>query len=806
MRHANFVIIALMLAGMFVAAGSAAAQGKIPPVPDLTAGGKPDKGADCTLGSTGARGWMWGHNGQTTNARQILVTEVAEGSPAAAVLEKGDLILGIGSTPFCEDARKVFVRALTEAEKHANEGRLRLMRRRGKRTETVVLKLKPMGAYEPGAPFECKKSKKILDLACQSIFERVFKGGRKQASISIENDLNALALLASGEREYATAVLEYAHAVANSHPGGHIAWGYAYETLFLAEYALATRDPVVMPGLRRLAMDIAEGQSAVGTWGHAFKRPVDNDLGGYGNMNQPGLVLTLAMAIAREAGVKGQALDEAIRKSAAFLRWYVDKGAVPYGDHDPWPWHEDNGKCGSAAVLFDLLGDKEAASYFARMSVAAYAERESGHTGNFFNHLWAMPGVARAGPEAAAAYFAEAGWELELARGFDGCMRYQQTPSQAGDDSYDKWNCTGAYALAYALPLKKTILTGRKPSVVTPLTGEALRETIAAGRDFSFWTEKTAYDQREVAALIAGLSSWSPAVRKRSASALATKDGDFTVQLMKLLASADRLTRYGAAEALARLGKKSDPAGDLLRSLLESPDPWLRILAAQAIAELGPEERIKSVAALLRATRRQDPLDPRRRVDSALGEALFMTGPGKRGPEPILGKSIKDVERPALYAAIRAMLTNEDGRIRSCVVPMLPMLTEADLAELLPDILEVIAQRPPSGQMFAYDIRMAGLNLLARHSITEGLELSVLILNENEWGRDFDRAASALLSYGSAAKSVVARLEGQTQLIANRDGGKMKQSLADLLEKLHAIRGERQTLSAAEFRARFANN
>lgn len=76
--------------------------------------------------------------------------------------------------------------------------------------------------------------------------------------------------------------------------------------------------------------------------------------------------------------------------------------AVPYGDHQPFPAHEDNGKCSSADVLFDMLGDREAAEFFARMSTAAYSERERGHTGNCFNVLWALPGVARGGPLATA--------------------------------------------------------------------------------------------------------------------------------------------------------------------------------------------------------------------------------------------------------------------------------------------------------------------------------------------------------------------------------------------------------------------
>ena len=75
-------------------------------------------------------------------------------------------------------------------------------------------------------------------------------------------------------------------------------------------------------------------------------------------------------------------MEQAIERSARLIRFYVGKGAVPYGDHHPWiPTHEDNGKCGMAAVLFNLLGDAAAAEFFSRMSVASHgAERDGGHT------------------------------------------------------------------------------------------------------------------------------------------------------------------------------------------------------------------------------------------------------------------------------------------------------------------------------------------------------------------------------------------------------------------------------------------
>ena len=88
-------------------------------------------------------------------------------------------------------------------------------------------------------------------------------------------------------------------------------------------------------------------------------------------------------------------------------------------------------------MLFDLLGETEAASYFARMSVASHGpERDTGHTGNFFNILWAMPSVALLGEEAAGAWMREFGaWYHDFARQWDGTFRHQGPP-EAQPDKY----------------------------------------------------------------------------------------------------------------------------------------------------------------------------------------------------------------------------------------------------------------------------------------------------------------------------------------------------------------------------------
>jgi len=95
----GFTLVAVMLLGVpGMVAGGSPGKADAPP-PDLTRGGKPDSDHRWTLGATGARGWVWSHyvagGSENTDARQILITEVAKGSPADGVLKKGDVVTGL---------------------------------------------------------------------------------------------------------------------------------------------------------------------------------------------------------------------------------------------------------------------------------------------------------------------------------------------------------------------------------------------------------------------------------------------------------------------------------------------------------------------------------------------------------------------------------------------------------------------------------------------------------------------------------------------------------------------------------------
>lgn len=747
-----------LAAGTLLAVGdvslAAARQKSAATCPDLTKGGTKDETHDWNLGPTGARGWIFGSKGNTGESRQILITSVAADTPAAGILKAGDVILGTDSRNFSADARISLAKAVTAAEQEQGGGRLTLVRWRDGKAEPVELKIPVLGTYAMTAPYQCPKSKLIFERGCEVIAK---KGLGK---VSIPDDLNALALLASGKKEYRPMLAAYAKQVAGFKCDDMASWYYGYATLFLGEYVAATHDTSVMDGLSRLAGEIARGQSAVGTWGHKFAIPNGN-CNGYGCMNAPGIVLTLAMAVAREAGVKDPEVDKAIKKSAGFLRWYVNKGAIPYGDHNPWPGHEDNGKCSSAALLFDILGDREAASYFAMMSAAAYAERERGHTGNFFNILWAVPGVSRCGPLATGAYWKEQSWYYDLARKADGSFGYQGSP--AGEEEHGKytnWDSTGAYLLTYALPLKSLYLTGKKPCAAPELNAREAEEVIAAGRDYSSATKDTCYDGRTTEQLMNGLSSWSPAVRKRSAEALSRREGDFVPQLVKMLSGSNRYARYGACEALGLQGPKADSTAPQLRSLLKDPDPWMQSLACMALPYLGTEARKASVSDLLHMMASTNPADPRNMGQRAAAIALFSPYPGSRGPKSILSESLDGVDRKLLYPAVQSLMANDDGAARGSLGKIYGKLSDQDLVALMPAIFRAIRDLAPSNEMFGDGIRLAGLDLVSRLHIREGMPLCVALIEPNRWGsgKRIEKCLECLARYGVHAKAMLPQL------------------------------------------------
>ena len=790
----GFLCVGLAIVSLSLPTLSVAAPRVKPPVPDFTAGEKPlPDSHDWTLGPTGLRGWLYAWKLESREARQIYITKVDRNSPSDGVFRIGDVILGIDDQPFRSDARIVLARAITVAE--AGDGALKLIRWRDGQQQNVELKLTVTGKYSPTAPYDCPKSKLIFESGCRALAARM--EARSKRGNPIERSLNALALLASGSSDYMPLVEEEARWAADySIPAdqGFHSWWYGYTNTFLAEYVLATGDRSVMPGLKRLSLEIAEGQSAVGTWGHKFADPESGILHGYGAMNSPGLSLTISLVLAREAGVSDPAVDRAIERSERFLSFYIGKGAIPYGDHHPWlQTHDDNGKCGAGAVLFDLLSNDSGAAFFSRMSTACHGPaRDTGHTGNYFNLLWALPGVSRSGSTATGAWIEEFGWYLDFARRADGTFLYQGEPGTSRRSSaykYGGWDSTGAYLLSYALPLRSLRLTGREPSVAPQLDRNEVNALIADGRDWTPRDKANAYEQRSTDELITALKSWSPVVREHAATALGKRrDARLVPRLLVFLESDDASTRLGACAALEALGPRAADAVPALTDTLADDDLWLRVQAGEALSAIGTKAR-SAVPDLLKLIAKHHTDDPRGMTQRFLAFLLFH--PGRLGNvRGMLARSLDDVDRELLLPAVQAVLRNEDGRARGTVGSVYSQLSYKEIKPILPAVHQAIVEPAPSGVMFASGIRLRGLELLAKHRIREGLPLCVTVMEPEKWGKKsrITRCLKILRSYGGAARSQLpALLELEQRLLQHRESKMLAPVINDLRVTMAAI-------------------
>ena len=726
-------------------------------IPDFTQGDAIPTEAkhDWNLGPTGLRGWMFCDMLVTTDARQIVITAIDQGSPADGSNAVGDVLLGVGGKSFAHDPRTELGRAITSAETLTGGGQLKLTRWRAGKVEEVTLKLPVLGSFSDTSPYDCAKSQRILAQGLKRLAARMSESDYEETEDAIPRSLNALALLAGGEAAKLPLVTREAKWAADFTSRDFRTWYYGYVMIFLSEYVMATDDESVLPGLRRLAMEAASGQSAVGSWGHTFALP-DGRLQGYGMMNSPGLPLTIGMVLARNAGVNEPEVTRAIELSARLIRFYAGKGAIPYGDHDAWTeTHEDNGKCGMASILFNLLGEAKHADFFTRMAVASHgSERDCGHTGNYFNLLWSLPAIAQAGPNGTGVWMQEFGaWYHDLARRWDGGFTHQGPP-EPDHDSYYGWDATGAYLLAYALPLKKIILTGRKTNVLPPLEPEVAQSLIMDGRGWDNKDRRSTYDSFNDGELLDRLGSWSPIARERAAAAIARRKEPPVSAIVTLLESESLNSRIGACNAFEELRGRAASAVPQLRNALKHEDLWLRVRAATALAVIGKPALGALPDMLELINRGPSPEDPRGMEQRFVSLAIF-------GKMLTSTKSLEGVDREKLRTAIALGLQNQDGRARSEISEIFSRLSYVELQPLLTALFEAIENPAPSGEMFADGVRLNGLKVLAVHHIEEGMQASAdYIRTQNPWSSEnrTPEILEILALYGAQAQRVIPHL------------------------------------------------
>lgn len=799
---------------------------KEPPktTPDLTQDTSAvDRDYTYNLGATGLRGWIYTRpanyldslQGRTTlTSRQIFVTHVGIKSPADGAVKVDDIILGVGGKLFDDDARKSIAKAIQDAEKEVNKGVLKLTLSRGGTVLEAKLQLPVLGAYSATAPWNCPKSKRIFEAACAALEKEPFKE-------NWATPVNGLAFLATGREQYLPRVRELAHKLAPadldlSKKTNGATWELGYRNLFLCEYFLLTGDKEVLHGIKEYSLSMARGQGMYGTFGHGFAALTpDGKFHGsvppYGPVNMAGLPANLSIVLAKRCGINDPEIDQAITRASGFFGYFTDKGAIPYGEHEPWPYHENNGKNSITALLFGVQTDKvKQTKFFAQMATAGYNSRECGHTGQGFSYLWSALGANAGGPAAASAFFKEASWHFDLVRRCDGSFTYDGAEQYGagktddntyfGNSSYSGLSPNATYVLTYSMPLKKLLITGRESSPACWLTKGEVTAAIASGR---FDLDRKTKTPKE---LIAAFTDWSPIVRSWAADELSKRPEakSLITELITLAGGSDAHQIQGACETLG-LVNAAEALPVLVKQCSHS-DRWVRYKAAQAIKKMGGtaksalSEVLKAVVQTAEPERPINWADPIQIAHGQLAAAVF-SGP--------LKDSLKDADPMLLYPAVRAVAQNPDGMARATLKGFFDnKITAEQVITLAPDILAAVKTPSPADTMFGNEIRMGGFKALTKYHFVEGIAAGIDFAktqgghgSENRTGE----IMKEIMTYGKAARSAIPQMKELIEMLNDQvkrkefPGGELNQRRVSAVE--NAIKAIEESTTQPELKS-----
>jgi hypothetical protein len=486
-------------------------------------------------------------------------------------------------------------------------------------------------------------------------------------------------------------------------------------------------------------------------------------------VNQAGLVAQLSIVLGKKAGVVSPEIDPAIGRAAKFFGYYVNRGSVPYGEHQPYFGeisiqgqsryyydHASNGKDGLAAVLFACMGNKPVPTeYYTRMSVAACkGGEEYGHTGQGFSYLWTTLGANVGGTNAVSEYLKQVLWHRDLTRRCDGSFVYDGGEQFGCSRASDYWDYTAYYdnpsayyLLHAALPLKKLYITGKNADPANRLNTQAVSNALWAATFASKCGEYTT-DQ-----LMAALGAWDPIVRFNAATELSVRPtGAALIPVLTVMAEnpTNASQREAACTALGCL--KATQALPALVRRLKDPDVWVRAKAAKALTALGADSASSMTDMLAAFVGNVAPTypfeagfnwdDPLQISNGYLAETLFEK----------LGSSTINADKGLLYPAVRAGIKHPAGMWRGKLNGFVQdRLTLTDVKALIPDLLEDARTEGPCDRMFTVTPPAAAMNVLSKFRIQEGIE--VCFGNVAYWGGVLGATAiSKLAGYGEAAR------------------------------------------------------
>ena len=673
-------------------------------LPDLTKGESLPPGKDkpfiWTLGPTGISCIMSGK----AVGDQLLVTGAVKGSPADGKFLPGDVITGINSAKFQVGGNLGITigNAIIDAEKEENAGKMVFQVWRDKNyaartgaknisgtdidalinqvdndnslfdwkpeaarkeevknmdldkfpidgsTLDVELKVRVFPAYSDSAPYDCPKTKQILEDAWKVLESRFVVDPKKPGS-GKGGIIEAMALVASGKPEHRKLVHEWVRSkncpwqpptqpigemFEPDYKGykGYQTWHHGFIGLQCALYYDATGDDYVLPALRKYAIEAAMGQSKAGTWGHTFAYPSFNGgklhemNPGYGALNAAGNRCFFLVALAQKLGIKDPEIDLAVSRAHRFFGSFVDQGAIPYGDHGAAGTDDSNGKNAGTAFAMKLIGDDYSAKYFAMMSAHASFTPRGGHAHDYHTQ-WSSWGATICGPEVRTMAERNMRWRRTLCRMYDGSFIYH-SPTEKYGTLRDP---TATEVFNQVVIHKQTLISGKDADESLFLNEREMKQLLASAygqfnNDHLKNIAGKPWLERSTDELFDLLDIFMPKTRVAVAAELAKrfKAGEAAIlpRLVALLTHENARFRHGALRSLDACGN------DVMLSnlskivpMLDDPKDFVRITAIELVSKAGDDK--ESQLAILKTTVAEQHTEAPNSVRNSVQSNLF---------------------------------------------------------------------------------------------------------------------------------------------------------------------------------------
>lgn len=433
------------------------------------------------FGSTGATGWFYD--------REFVINGLDKDSPADGVLRINDRIRAVNGVRFpqkmafsadAKDPRRVLGDGITQAE--AKNGRLVVTVWRNQREQDLTIQLPVLGAYSKTWPYDCEKSRVILQRACEWLAAQQLPNGEfvtpRSDGDGLADALNGLLLLSSGDPEFLESARRLVYHFA-AHPGPDpfkgeadkvSMWSISYQAMFTAEYYLLTGDTTVLPYLKWLHRVIMAADHQRGSWCHGFINS-NYAVGGY--INQTGVICLNALSLMQRAGFEMDQKD--LDHCKLYFRRYSYGGrGIHYGDHKSGfaskPGGSGTGKNAIAVLAFENFGETDTTARYVTSVIDSYRHRDHCHTGPFFPLIWGPIGASRGTPEQFRLFMDYWTWFHDLSRRPDGSFMLPSLNDGLGYTARGPLWTMGGQAMVYALPMKLTRICGATESPFDVLT------------------------------------------------------------------------------------------------------------------------------------------------------------------------------------------------------------------------------------------------------------------------------------------------------------------------------------------------